>query len=45
MVARAADRGSPSAALAGVVLYAGNQVLPFGERLWALPLCALWDSE
>jgi uncharacterized protein len=29
---------------AGVVLYAGTQTLPFGERLWALPLSALWSS-
>jgi predicted AAA+ superfamily ATPase len=28
--------------LTGVVLYAGEQTLPFGERLWALPLNALW---
>lgn len=30
--------------IAGVVLYAGEQTLPFGERLWALPLAALWTS-
>lgn len=28
--------------LAGFVLYAGRQVLPFGERLCALPISALW---
>jgi predicted AAA+ superfamily ATPase len=28
----------------GVVLYAGERTLPFGERLWALPLCALWSG-
>jgi predicted AAA+ superfamily ATPase len=27
---------------AGLVLYAGEQTLPFGDRLWAVPLCALW---
>ena len=27
----------------GVVLYGGSQVVPFGERLHALPLRALWD--
>jgi predicted AAA+ superfamily ATPase len=27
---------------AGLVLYAGEQTLPYGERLWAVPLCALW---
>ncbi|MEP6760481.1 MAG: ATP-binding protein [Sporichthyaceae bacterium] len=26
----------------GVVLYAGTQPLPFGDRLWALPYSALW---
>lgn len=26
----------------GVVLYAGERTLPFGENLWALPLQALW---
>jgi hypothetical protein len=31
--------------LAGVVLYAGDQALPFGERLWALPLSALWQGH
>ncbi|HEY4809882.1 MAG TPA: ATP-binding protein [Solirubrobacteraceae bacterium] len=29
--------------VAGVVLYAGEQTLPFGEGLWALPLSALWS--
>lgn len=28
----------------GVVLYAGEHTLPFGERLWALPLQALWSE-
>ena len=28
----------------GVVLYLGEQRLPFGERLWALPISALWKS-
>jgi hypothetical protein len=28
--------------VAGLVLYAGQQTLPFGERLWAVPLQALW---
>ncbi len=27
----------------GVVLYAGNHVLPFGPGLWALPFSALWS--
>jgi uncharacterized protein len=30
--------------LAGVVLYAGERTLPFGDRLWALPLSALWTA-
>ena len=30
--------------VAGVVLHAGGQTLPFGERLWALPLSALWAA-
>lgn len=30
--------------IAGVVLYAGEQTLPFGEGLWALPLSALWEA-
>jgi uncharacterized protein len=28
----------------GAVLYAGEHTLPFGERLWALPLSALWTG-
>ena len=30
--------------LAGVVLYAGEQVVPFGDRLWLVPLPALWTA-
>jgi uncharacterized protein len=26
----------------GVVLYTGEQLLPFGEQLWAVPLGVLW---
>ena len=29
--------------LRGVVLYAGSQAVPFGERLHAMPLSALWS--
>ena len=29
---------------AGVVLYCGTQTLPFGERLWAVPMAALWEA-
>jgi len=27
---------------AGVVLYTGPETLPFGDRLWAIPVSALW---
>ncbi len=30
---------------AGIVLYYGSQTLPFGDRLWAQPLSALWDNQ
>ncbi|MEB4592522.1 ATP-binding protein [Candidatus Thiothrix sp. Deng01] len=26
----------------GVVLYQGSEIVPFGERLWAMPLAVLW---
>jgi len=29
----------------GVVLYTGDQVLPFGDRLVAMPLAALWTPR
>lgn len=28
---------------AGVLLHTGTRSLPFGDRLWALPISALWD--
>lgn len=28
---------------AGVVVHTGARSLPFGDRLWALPIAALWD--
>jgi len=28
--------------VAGVVVYSGEQTLPFGDRMWALPVSALW---
>ena len=28
----------------GIVLYSGEQTLPFGDRLWAIPLVALWQT-
>jgi predicted AAA+ superfamily ATPase len=27
---------------AGVVIYTGAQTLPFGERIWAMPVSGLW---
>ena len=30
--------------IAGYVLYTGQQTLPFGDRLRALPIDALWHS-
>jgi predicted AAA+ superfamily ATPase len=30
--------------LSGVVLYAGERTLPFGDGLWAVPLQALWTD-
>lgn len=29
----------------GVVLYDGDEILPFGDRLWAAPVAALWGSD
>lgn len=29
--------------IAGVVLYTGDQLIPFGEKLWLVPLPALWE--
>ncbi|CAK0776697.1 conserved hypothetical protein [Gammaproteobacteria bacterium] len=29
--------------MAGVVLYLGDQVLPFGDKLWLMPVSALWQ--
>jgi uncharacterized protein len=29
--------------LAGVVIHPGEQTIPFGDRLWALPISALWS--
>jgi uncharacterized protein len=30
--------------LQGIVLYAGDSVIPFGDRLWAVPIEALWET-
>jgi hypothetical protein len=29
--------------MAGIALYAGNEVLPFGDRLLAVPISSLWE--
>ncbi len=29
----------------GVILYAGANTLPFGDRLWAVPLSGLWAAD
>jgi uncharacterized protein len=29
--------------IGGVVLYAGKDALPFGEKLWAVPVHVLWQ--
>lgn len=29
----------------GVVLYAGDSIIPFGDRLWAVPVEDLWRTE
>jgi hypothetical protein len=28
----------------GAVLHTGDQILPFGKNLWALPIEALWST-
>lgn len=28
--------------IAGIVLYTGDQLVPFGDKLWLVPLPALW---
>ncbi len=30
---------------AGIVLYRGSTVVPFGEKLWAVPLPAMFSSS
>ena len=29
----------------GLVIHAGSQVLPLGERIWAIPVAALWRAD
>lgn len=42
-LAHVRDRGG-ARLRAGIVVYAGQRTLPFGDRLWALPLPGLWRS-
>jgi len=37
--------GWPERFQCGVLIYAGENVLPFGEKLYALPLRCLWEAE
>lgn len=39
---RALADAAGKAFVRGVVLYTGEQLVPFGERLWAVPLAVLW---
>jgi len=39
---RQLDAEAPGRLRIGLVLYDGTQALPFGERLWAVPLGCLW---
>ena len=40
---RAFKAAAGDAFVAGIVLYSGERTLPFGERLWAVPVSALWQ--
>lgn len=31
--------------IAGVVLHTGPQAIPFGDRMWALPIASLWKAD
>lgn len=35
----------PTAFQRGIVLYAGREVVPFGEKLWAVPLSVWWAGS
>jgi hypothetical protein len=41
-VKQAADRDKFAT---GLVIHAGSQALPLGDRLWAVPVSALWRSD
>lgn len=36
------DTMAPPEGFVGIILYTGNEVLPFGKNLWAVPIRALW---
>jgi len=29
----------------GLVLYSGNEIVPWGEDLWAAPACYMWGGS
>lgn len=35
----------PATFLRGIVLYAGREIVPFGDRLWAVPLSMWWAAQ
>lgn len=35
----------PATFLRGIVLYAGREIVPFGDRLWAVPLSMWWAAR
>ncbi|GIV14463.1 MAG: hypothetical protein KatS3mg021_2745 [Fimbriimonadales bacterium] len=41
---RAIGEGFGTRWAGGVVLYTGTTLLPFGERLWAMPVSCLWQA-
>jgi hypothetical protein len=42
---RALEQATADRFVRGVVLYNGSDIVPFGERLHAAPLSAIWSSE
>lgn len=35
----------PATFMRGIVLYAGREIVPFGDRLWAVPLSMWWAAQ
>jgi predicted AAA+ superfamily ATPase len=27
----------------GIVVYTGNEIVPFGDKFWAVPVCYFWE--